>query len=522
MIVSNCPRCHEAFRVPAGELPADAYAQCPWCRETFPVAEMLKVLPPVVQLMTADGEPMTPARPEAAAIGIASQSDSSPGLEVVQSDAEFLPDPVASSDAETVFEDATAESFKFDEPESQAAEAVDDESWGETALESEYAGSAWGGDQPSVSQGEFEAMSLSPARTRKRSGGGIGTAIKVVLGGVLAVPIAGGILMAFGRTPDWGFWPFNGPGDSTRPVAAAPADVSSGRDQPARAQDFPVGRTLNPNFEDDTLSVAPAEMAREQLLTEPKVADMSVDQQPDPTLVDPPTADPPTADSPMVMPEANELADAEPSLADRIQEEDPVVDATSTAPGLEMPSVSGDREFDSPTEEPIAEAPSAEPDADRPIPAVEAPPAEEAPALIAVADRAGKMVEALSTYEGDPQERIRRMLMTYERIAEACDLATSESRALNRLASQIKNSSLLDEIGGMASEWLAYKSRKSEGIVVVGQANSDGEGQTIKLDSGKVLSVVGDVQIPAAERVLAMGRIIDENSVELLLTQPSP
>ncbi len=41
MIVSNCPRCCEPLRVPTGELPDNAYAQCPWCRETFPLSDVL-------------------------------------------------------------------------------------------------------------------------------------------------------------------------------------------------------------------------------------------------------------------------------------------------------------------------------------------------------------------------------------------------------------------------------------------------------------------------------------------------
>ncbi len=134
MIVSNCPRCGEAFRVPADELPDDAYAQCPWCRDTFPVTDVLKVLPPVLEVLSADGQPFVPVRHQAAALGVAGLSDTSasPGFGSISegADAGFLIDePAESSEldaksldfespssAETVVDDDTSESFDFGEP----------------------------------------------------------------------------------------------------------------------------------------------------------------------------------------------------------------------------------------------------------------------------------------------------------------------------------------------------------------------------------------------------------------------
>ena len=365
-------------------------------------------------------------------------------------------------------------------------------------------------------------MRVSPARPRKSKGGGIGTAIKVVLGGVLAVPLAGGLLMAMGRNPDWGFWPFNGGGEVNRNVVAAPpADLSMNRAETNATKNKPSGRILNPDLGNEALSVAtdPADSAREQIMAEPKVEDHSPNQE---------------ADSPIVLPTANELAVNEPNLTDHAASEDAVVslDPTLKAPGLEMPTAATDEAPNSESKKPAVESPLPEtavesllPETEiaQAIPEVQSVTANDPAELVTLADRAGKMVEALSKYDGDPKERVRRMLLTYEKIAIACNMATSDSKALSRLASKIKNSSLLDEIGGAASEWLLYTSRNSEGIVLVGQVSIDAQGPIITLDSGTVLSVAGDVQLPPeAERVLAMGRIIDENSVELVLAQPLP
>jgi hypothetical protein len=54
MYISNCPRCHDTFRVPLGDSPKGARAQCPWCAEEFPLAEVLNQLPPVLKIVSAD------------------------------------------------------------------------------------------------------------------------------------------------------------------------------------------------------------------------------------------------------------------------------------------------------------------------------------------------------------------------------------------------------------------------------------------------------------------------------------
>ena len=58
MITIQCPRCDDTVRLPADEIPADAYGQCPLCRETFPASEIQNILPPPLVLIGADGEPL--------------------------------------------------------------------------------------------------------------------------------------------------------------------------------------------------------------------------------------------------------------------------------------------------------------------------------------------------------------------------------------------------------------------------------------------------------------------------------
>ena len=47
----GCPRCEESFRVPDAPLPPDIRLRCPWCTETFKLAELSQRLLPMVELI---------------------------------------------------------------------------------------------------------------------------------------------------------------------------------------------------------------------------------------------------------------------------------------------------------------------------------------------------------------------------------------------------------------------------------------------------------------------------------------
>ncbi len=150
-------------------------------------------------------------------------------------------------------------------------------------------------------------------------------------------------------------------------------------------------------------------------------------------------------------------------------------------------------------------------------------PGNEEPAeLLVAAQRAGEMVDELATFDGPKRERNAKLVDTYQRIAMACDLATGESDALRSLANKIGTSPVSKEIELAAMQWLTFQGRGSDGIALIGQPSSGGEAPTITLSSGKVVSVAGDVPLPAAEKVMAMGRVMDGTTVEVVLVEPLP
>ena len=155
MNISNCPRCNDTFRVPQGHLSPDAYAQCPWCAETFPLSEVFDRLPPLLTILSADG---TPIEAMAHSVGAASMS-------VSQSLPHDL-DGFVPNDHQPEFDETIA--------------FIDDISIGPgTTGESRDHGDA--------------PVEVRPVR-RKKSGGGLRSLFGMVVGALLAVPIAGAIM----------------------------------------------------------------------------------------------------------------------------------------------------------------------------------------------------------------------------------------------------------------------------------------------------------------------------------------
>ena len=161
-------------------MPEDAYAMCPWCHETFPLVEVLNHLPPALHILTADGEPIAIMEPVA--------SDSAAALPSLASGSIAPSDYLQTSDG-----------------------AGNDQQWDPTGLnfgaESRQAEGGWNlGDTSQTAP-----MHVSPGPNRRKKGGsGIRSMVQVVVGGLLSVPIALAILLAVGRAPDLGFWPFDG------------------------------------------------------------------------------------------------------------------------------------------------------------------------------------------------------------------------------------------------------------------------------------------------------------------------
>lgn len=235
MIVTPCPRCQETFRIPTGSLPEDAQAICPWCQEQFALTEVIDHLPPVLGVVGADGSPIDIASPT---------PQPEQGFNQIHG-------VDTGSSAET--DSAQWADLSIDDREADT-EYLDGEQWSVRGID----------PVPSLDEmgtgGQEPILTRAPSRQRKK-GSGIRTAIGVVLGGLAALPIAGGILMLMGKTPDWGIWPFNGGSqDSGSGVIAAPTGNIG-----ERSYDRPFGQSLMRSEEAEPTS-EPSDAALQSIL----------------------------------------------------------------------------------------------------------------------------------------------------------------------------------------------------------------------------------------------------------------
>ena len=407
---------------------------------------------------------------------------------------------------------------------------------GDALNEIEDPNATW--DGPIESGEPISPMNVSPAPARrKKKGSGLRTGLGVVLGGLAAVPIAGGILWMLGT--ELPFWPFNTLDDQNKTAVTTPLANAAAKKLESQ---FP---TMNSGEESESMMPAPEnieKVALEQIASETlETAEITA---PSTGMGMPEQV---TEPNDIESTENNDMGDdgsgpsvgfsgdlANPNVSDLMLPENSVSSESSskkesremkapemTAPEMAVPEMTAPEMTAPEMTAPEMTAP------EMTAPKITTPDNSdnllETPKLVAAADRASKMVEAMSSYNGPESERERRMLITYQTIAEVCEMATGDGKSIRKLADTIKSSAILDRVSTFASEWLKYSGRENNGIAIIGRPGANSSGQTLTLDDGRVVSVAESTLLPEAEKVLGLGRILDDGgSVELILTETLP
>ncbi|WP_153558404.1 hypothetical protein [Roseimaritima sediminicola] len=228
-----CPRCDETIRVPEAMPPADASAKCPWCHETFSFGELENRMPPMLQWVDSDGEPIPYSAgalvgsAAGTSMGTAYEDPSAAGASSPTTDSESLgwsPEPSHEEASELggfqAFSDSESDSDAPAEFSAPAVGAADDAAEINTLDQLDSVGPARRG---------FEAPAMRPHRRSQKSASPLKTMIQMLLGGAVAIPLTGVILYAIQamgwKTFDFGFYPFDGTAGGPRRTAAAPMDV---------------------------------------------------------------------------------------------------------------------------------------------------------------------------------------------------------------------------------------------------------------------------------------------------------
>lgn len=488
MIISNCPRCQERFRVPLGTLPDDAYAMCPWCHETFPLADVLNNLPPALQILTADGEPIASMEPVDShyAAGIQSLTGVSNGA--------------------------------FDHLQTHDASGSGQQ-WDSAALN--FGAESGQSNDGSNASGTPQAipMSLSPRPNRRKKGAsGFRSIVQVVVGGLLSVPIALAILLAVGRAPDLGFWPFDGQARSTRELLPFLDETNTGGGNP-----FPSfeGQQLDTTDFDEAIRDAedPGQSALDQIFApdnSPKPDDQSnlnkmkstnsnqtaVSKK---TETTPESSLPQDRTNPPVLP--NPLASTGTDSG-RLKESDSVVVKTDG------------NNADVPT--PIINASQIKPserlsDDNAGSNSIDTVPPQALSELITA-------IKAIERLGADNQTIDTDVLAeAYESLAQACETTQKYPAALSLLANAVTQSKALKQIQEAAVTWLDYPQRSAQGIVLIGKPGSTAKSQILTLDSGRILTITSKLSLPLAEKVVVLGRISkDSGEIEVDFTVALP
>lgn len=435
MIVSRCPRCHEAFRLPSDAIPDDAVGRCPWCRETFPAAEVLSGLPPVLEVTSAEGQVIGGGRfDDADQSGWGTDSG---GL------------GAAASGPLEVIEPAPGHGF--------------DASAGPGHTESE-----------SVAPMRVSAGPSSHARRKK--GSKVRTLVGIALGPVIALPLAGGILLALGRAPDLGFYPFDGTYSGRSAFSRASTEVS-----------------------------APPPGPR-------------------------PTPDPPSGFSPSDQPPpgrslAEDLSDLSGAGADSAGE-DPAQRVLEEISGSED-GLGAEPDEVEPSDD-AGEATAADgPAAPAPRPAAPAPrPADRE--LTEAIDAASAQLAQLSDQKPSGEQRKRMLARAYAALARVGATAGPEDQDLVApLIERVKNSGWVADFGAAAPKWLDFSRRPHEGAVLVGELARENDRWRMTLDSGRQVGIRlrDTLSDDPPQRVLALGTIVgsaEDQTVDVSFTEPLP
>jgi hypothetical protein len=527
MIISNCPRCHEGFRVPASSLPDDSYGRCPWCHETFPITDVLYRLPPQLEILAADGRPLEIER-ASAKVGT--------GLELIDSSRPFsAAHSVQPSGYETEADFEVDDELvdRADEKTVRGAitDTIVDDDWQQrqTGFDTEHEPteipihttedphSTFDGSMPSP----LHSMTVSNKGTvrNRRKGSGIGTLVGIVLGGLASVPIAGFLLMMLGKTPDWGFWPFDGRSQGTTSVRAATPLLPQESDRETAA---PAGTQLRFNRETSSAATMedPARSAAAQITGDAISGDaISGDAiTGDAITGDAITGDAITGDSNRgdltSGSQASGISLVKPATDDDGEESlrlEPTIDPTA-AVRVAVSTTTPSSDSQNPT--PLT---SNEPNATAQLRTLSQSEIE------ALMFKASQQLDKMLLYEGPEAERNRRLSVTYQTIASAASSLAPPGESLKSLATKIVASPYREELKHAGWNWLQLPSRELDGVALIGRTNTNDQGSFLSSEEADTIALDFDQPILDDQETLVLGVLTEQGKrLHVVHVEPIP
>jgi hypothetical protein len=524
-------------------------AKCPWCGDTFSMSTLVVHLPPLAELIGDDGEPISmadfaqTAAPMAlagaasgSAFGSASLSapsllDTDPAMrgasdlqddlrsddgfdasdfdgqrlghsEVANEVSEFAEEGVTFADAGVP--ELTDETPEWNSDSSQQQSELEEASWDNRPddsddlaienAESEDQFDSQEGSQPrplaevtDFGIGREDRPFVSRPRA-KRQGSPIKSAIGIAIGGLMAFPLAAGILALAGKPLDLGFWPFDGQTISMSPEsrrsAAPPMD--------------PPPRTANNGNNGNRAGRSLAEDLPSLDVDPPSLADPIGDSSSD-------TADQPVSDdldNLLAVPTpAADLAEIEPPASIKL----PPLDLAIPTPAAEEPVMEAEISDSSPLALPAEPAPIAEPA----VAEIAATPQEPQPAetpslsppqpLPTVSAELQSALEAASSAMGDVvnyddsegiKGRRTRLAALFAKVAAVASTASADDEAaVGSLVERLVDSDVVKDLVPAAPNWARFANRPNNGMLAAGKLVRENDQWLLQWNSPTPLEV---------------------------------
>jgi hypothetical protein len=543
-------------------------AKCPWCHDTFAMSRLVVHLPPLAELVGEDGQPISM---DELAHGTASMALAASGQWAANSANAMMPPTTGRFSSSDTLDDSDIDVESLDFEESDASETANDvrefAEEGVTFAEAGYPepsdeSTEWEVDSPDQThqdrydttvqvedsdtqsgedfdpEYEFNDQEGSPPRPlaevtdfgmarddrplvprarKKQKGSPIKSIIGVVIGGLMAFPLAAGILALAGKPLDLGFWPFDGQTISmnnvSRRSAAAPMEPTprlatngnNANNRPGRslADDLPSLDLDSPTLADPAAGEPngrtngrpnrrpPQTGMLDNLLATPEpgpdlveVPSTTIELPPLDLPTRPPT--PVTSEPPKIEPPDMPSA-ASPPAASAQPRTMPLGQPETPEPAA--PASNGDNA--SPVDSPESLVDSPESPTDPPkSPTVQSPtvPAQLQQALEAASDAIG-MVVNYDDSEGVKGQR-SRLAALFAKVAEVADKATPEdSAAVGSLVERLIDNDLMKELAPAAPNWLRFAKRPNNGIVAVGKLIRENEQWLLQWNAPAALEV---------------------------------
>ncbi|TWT79957.1 hypothetical protein CA13_13680 [Planctomycetes bacterium CA13] len=613
MITSTCPRCSELFRLPSADVPPDATAQCPWCGEIYPASEIVNQLPPMVQLISVDGQPLfTDETPAAAGFvdtsaagvgGLAAVSAAGIGDETLEDVNEtvfdkpsedidetwtdgsektvadvsgFQPENVASTEFES--DSLEIEEFGEDVESPEGMELSEGDRFQESPVdldgavhfdgeEDEESADDWNleladsgardstmetDDELAFADATVQAGTVAPMNVRprtKKKSSPIKTLLGYVAGFFIALPLAGGLLLAIGKPLNLGFWPFDGTVGSgasmtrsaapvvsstpaapnnSRPSVPLPPGTSGGLGDGLQAVTDQLAELSNDGQDavDSTAGTSDEALAMpsEYLASD----DPNLNPSANGEVAYPPSAEP-------AEPESGEVESGEVEPGETAAAVEEVVDENSKSMELALPKGYDETNLPSNVASTLESLAYGDVETEPTVPSLDLPDAsavldvDEAkppvidikPAKVVASEStvdkavtgANTLLGSLLNYEGAEKGRRSLLARSYAAVAAlGAESGAGESENVERLLDDLGRSPLSKDLGDAANLWLDYSKRNTEGVLLIGRTGANTRGTVIRINtpSGDERPVVVTGQaLPPSDRVIALGRILD-------------